>query len=43
MINGSIDDKRNFELQKGTIKHASFVTLLGSHLSESGDIADDIT
>ena len=32
----------NFVLEHGTIRHVAHVTLLGSHLSESGNIKDDL-
>ena len=32
----------NIKLTEGSVKHVSFVTLLGSQLSESGSIEDDL-
>ena len=35
-------DKENIKFPEGSVKHVSYVTLLGSQLSESGDILDDL-
>ena len=42
VINGDLNDKRDIKLPEGSVKHVSFVTLLGSQLSESGNIEDDL-
>ena len=41
VINGELNDKADIKLPEGSVKHVSFVTLLGSQLSESGSIEDD--
>ena len=43
VINGDDDDKRNIELPNGVVKHVEYVTLLGSQLSESAKIEDDLS
>ena len=42
VINGNVEDKRDMVNPDGMVRHVSFVTLLGSQLSESGDIQDDL-
>ena len=42
VINGELKDMENIKLTEGSVKHVSFVTLLGSQLSESGSIEDDL-
>ena len=41
VINGELNDKADIKFPEGSVKHVSFVTLLGSQLSESGSIEDD--
>ena len=42
VINGDEEDKKDFSLPGGSVKHVTFVTLLGSQLAESGNIKDDL-
>ena len=42
VINGNEEDKKDFSLSGGSVKHVKFVTLLGSQISESGKIKDDL-
>ena len=42
VINGNDEDKKDFSFPTGSVKHVSYVTLLGSQLAESGNIKDDL-
>ena len=42
VINGDECDKQEFILPYGSIKHVNVVTLLGSQLTESGNLDDDL-
>ena len=42
VINGNMDDKKDITLPNGVVKHATYITLLGSQLAESGIISDDL-
>ena len=42
VINGDENDKRDFVLPYGVVKHVDYVTLLGSQLAESGNLEDDL-